>query len=193
MELFKKIRLNIGKSILSKKVVRLKKKVYYSNFSQVKSIGIVWDASRPIEFPSLTKFYQKMHELKIEVKIFGYYPGKNLPDQYTAIRYLTCIKKDEINTFYHPVSSETKKFINNPFDILIDINFGKLFPLKYVTSLSIARLKIGLFDHEPAETPLDLMMEIKNPVDIDNYLIQIIYYLEMITDKTVSTVDKKLI
>ena len=193
MELFKKIRLNIGKSILSKKVVRLKKKVYYSNFSQVKSIGIVWDASRPIEFTSLTKFYQKMHELKIEVKIFGYYPGKNLPDQYTAIRYLTCIKKDEINTFYHPVSSETNEFINNPFDILIDINFEKQFPLKYVTSLSIARLKIGLFDQEPAETPLDLMLEIKNPVDIENYLIQIIYYLEMIKDKTVNTVDKKLV
>jgi len=193
MEIFKKIRLKIGKAILLKKVVRIKKKVYYSNFSQVKSIGIVWYASRPIEFPSLTKFYQKMHELKIEVKIFGYYPGKNLPDQYTAIRYLTFIRKNEINTFYHPVSSETKKFINNPFDILIDINFEKQFPLKYVTSLSMARFKIGLFDHEPAETPFDLMMEIKNPVDIDNYLIQILYYLEMIKDKTVNTVDKKLL
>jgi hypothetical protein len=193
MELFKKIRINIGKTILSKKVVRIKKKVYYSNFSQVKSIGIAWDASRPMEFSSLTKFYQKMHELKIEVKIFGYYPGKNLPDQYTAIRYLTCIRKDEINTFYHPVSPETKKFINNPFDILIDINFEKQFPLIYVTSLSNARFKIGLFDPESAEAPFDLMMEIKNPVDIDNYLVQIIYYLEMIKDKTVNTVDKKLI
>ena len=193
MELFKKIRLNIGKNILSKKVANLKKKVYYSNFSQVKSIGIVWDASRPIEFASLTKFYQKMHELKIEVKIYGYYPGKNLPDQYTAIRYLTCIKKDEINFFYCPVSSETRKFINNPFDILIDINFEKRFPLKYVTTLSNARFKIGLFDHEPSHSPFDLMMEIKNPVDIGLYLSQIICYLEMIKDKTVKTTDKKII
>jgi hypothetical protein len=190
MELFKKIRLNIGETILSKKVVSIKKKTFYANFSQVKSIGVVWDASRPVEFASLTKFHQNMHELKIGVKIIGYYPGKNLPDKYTAIRYLTCIRKDEINTFYCPVSSETKKFINNPFDILIDINFEKLFPLKYVATLSNARFKIGLFDHETADTPFDMMMEIKNPVDIGIYLSQIIYYLEMIKDKTVKTIDK---
>jgi hypothetical protein len=32
------------------------------------------------------------------------------------------------------------------------------------------------------------MMEIKNPVDIDNYLIQVIEYLEMINSGTVKTV-----
>ena len=33
----------------------------------------------------------------------------------------------------------------------------------------------------------DLMMEIKNPVDIDNYLTQVIHYLEMIKDKSNKT------
>ena len=108
-----------------------------------------------------------MQERKIEVTILGYFPGKNLPDQYTAIRYLTCIKKDELNSFYHPVSAETRSFINNRFDILIDINFENLFPLLYITSLSRAGFKVGLFDNNTTESPFDLMMEIKNPVDID--------------------------
>ena len=47
MELFKEFRLKIGKIILSKKVARNKREVSYSNFKNVKSIGIVWDASRP--------------------------------------------------------------------------------------------------------------------------------------------------
>ena len=108
-----------------------------------------------------------MQDIKIDVTILGYFPGKNLPDQYTAIRYLRCIKKDELNSFYHPASSETRSFISNQFDILIDINFENLVPLVYVTSLSSARLKVGLFDNSTAESPFDLMMEIKNPVDID--------------------------
>ncbi len=190
MELFKNIRLKIGKAILTKRIARTKKKVYYSNIDLVKNIGIVWDASRPEDFASLSRFYQKMHERNIEVKILGYFPGKNLPDQYTAIRYLTCIRKEEINFFYHPVSSETNTFISNRFEILIDINFKKLFPLQYISSLSNAAFKVGLFESETMDTPFDLMMEIKNPVDVENYLNQIIQYLEIINSGTVKTVDK---
>ncbi len=184
MELFKNLRLKIGKLILSKNVARKKREVYYSNFKNVRNIGIVWDASRPAEFTSLNRFHQKMQDIKIDVTILGYFPGKNLPDQYTAIRYLRCIKKDELNSFYHPDSVEARSFINNQFDILIDINFENLVPLLYVTSLSRARLKVGLFHNSATESPFDLMMEIKNPVEIDTYLIQVIQYLEMIEDKS---------
>ena len=64
MELFKNIRLKIGKAILTRKMARTNRKVYYSNISLVKKIGIVWDASKPDEFTSLSRFYQKMHEQK---------------------------------------------------------------------------------------------------------------------------------
>ncbi|MCK7531678.1 MAG: hypothetical protein MZV63_11935 [Marinilabiliales bacterium] len=81
-----------------------------------------------------------MHERNIDVKIFGYYPGKELPDQYTAIRYLTCIRKNESKFFYIPVSTEADVFINTQFDILIDINFERLFPLQYITSIICSQL-----------------------------------------------------
>lgn len=190
MELFKNIRLKIGKAILTKKMARTKRKMYYSNISKVQNIGIAWDASKPDDFACLSRFYQKMHERNIKVKILCYFPGKNLPDQYTAIRYLTCIRKKEINFFSYPVSSETNTFISNRFDILIDINFKKLFPLQYISSLSNAGFKVGLFESETMDTPFDLMMEIKNPVDVENYLNQIIHYLEMMNSGAVKTVYK---
>lgn len=191
MELFKKLRLRIGKAILSNKAGRKKRVVRYTNFSDVRNIGIVWDASKTSEFSSLGKFHQKMLEMKIDVKILGYFTGKNLPDQYTAIRYLTCFRKDEISTFYYPASSETNSFINNAFDVLIDINPDKLLPLRYVTSLSNAHLKVGLLDHDSDDSPLDLLMELKNPVDIDSYLTQVIHYLGMIKSNAIKTIDKK--
>ena len=180
MELFKNIRLKIGKAFLKKKIDRTGKKVNYSNFNLVKNIGILWDATKPDEFQSLVKFQQNMQRRNIEVKILGYFPGKKLPDKYTAIRYLTCIRKNELNLFYHPISSEANTFINKQFDILIDINFKKLFPLQYISSLSNAGFKIGLLESDAMNTPFNLLMEIKDPVDIDNYLIQIIEYLEII-------------
>jgi hypothetical protein len=180
MELFRNARLKIGKAILEKKLATTKRKVFFSDISRVKKIGIVWDASKSSEFTSLSRFHQKMTERNIEVKIFGYFSGKSLPDQYTAIRYLTCIKSDEINFFYHPLSSEATSFINTSFDIMIDINFDKLFPLYYISSLSVARFKVGLLEPGKVDQPFDLMMDIKTPVDVDNYLNQAVQYLEMI-------------
>jgi hypothetical protein len=190
MELFKEIRLKIGDSVLKQKIAGTKRKAHFTNISQVKKIGIVWDASKTEEFTCLSRFYQKMHENKIEVTIFGYFSGKNLPDQYTAIRYLTCIKKNELNIFYHPVTKETETFINNHFDVLIDINFTKLLPLLYITSLSKASFKVGIFDSDGGNSPFDLMIEIKKPLKIEDYLDQVVHYLKMINAGTDKKSDK---
>ena len=184
MELFRNIRLTIGKSILTKKISKTKRHVRYSNFSLVKSIGIVWDASNTVDFASLSKFYQKMHEKNIDVKILGYFSGKELPNQYTALRYLTCFRRNEVSLFYLPTSPETNTFINNNFDVLIDINLKKILPLQYISFLSEAAFKVGLFEPETADSQFDLMMDIKKPVDTDSYLNQVVYYLEMINSGT---------
>jgi hypothetical protein len=180
MELFKNIRIKIGDGILKNKIAKTTRKPHYSNLSQVKKIGVVWDASKIEDFASLSKFFQKMAEQKTEVRILGYFQGKNLPNQYTAVRYLSIIKREELNMFYHPVSSETDTFITNHFDVLIDLNFKKLMPLQYISSLSHAKFKVGLFESETKNTPFDLMMDLKSPVNIEEYLNHVIHYLEMI-------------
>ena len=185
MELFRKLRVRAGRSMLSGKMAKTTRKPYYINFYNIKSIGIVWDASRSEDFTKLSKFYQKMSELNKEVKIFGFYPGQTLPDQYVAIRFLTCLKKREVDFFYRPVTSETHSFIKTKFDVLIDINFEKQFPLVYITSLSEAGLKVGLADLNPESSPFDLMISLKSPVNIDSYLEQVLYYLEMINSESV--------
>jgi hypothetical protein len=180
MEMFKNIRLNRGKAILRKKMARMKRNRFKGNINSAKSMGLVWDATNPDDFPALTQFHQKMAERNIDVKILGYFPGKDLPDRLTAIRYLTCLKKDDINIAYRPTSIEANTFIDTRFDILIDINFKYVFPLQYISYLSLAGFKVGIFDTGDENPPYDLMMEFKKSTDINTYLTQVIYYLEMI-------------
>jgi hypothetical protein len=189
MELFRNIRLKIGNAMLRNKMAHSRRKTHYSNINLVKNIGIVWDASKTNDFTNLSRFYQKMHDKNTDVKILGYFPGSNLPNQYTAIRYLTIIKREELNMFYHPVSSEANKFITNPFDVLIDLNFEKILPLQYISSLSNAGLKVGLFESELGDYPFDLMMELKKPINIEDYLNQVIHYLEMIDSGNVKKAE----
>ncbi|MCU0460675.1 MAG: hypothetical protein MUF36_01475 [Bacteroidales bacterium] len=188
MELFENTRLKIGNSIFSKNILKAKRKVSYGGIHLIKKIGIVWDASKTGEFASLSKFHQKMQERNIDVKILGYYPGKELPDQLTAIRFLSCIKRKELNLFYIPVSTEADVFLRTKFDILIDINFDKVFPLQYITKLSTSSFKVGLFNSETDSSTFDLMMEIKKPVQVENYLTQVIHYLEKINSGSTVTV-----
>jgi hypothetical protein len=180
MEPFSKLRLKAAKALLAGKVSKTKRKRSYINFPAIKSIGLVWDASKPEDFLILSGFCQKMSNLKIEVKILGYFPGRNLPDQYTAVRYLTCLKRQEVSFFYKPVSQDAAAFIARSLDVLIDINFRKLFPLVYITSLSNARFKVGLADSKPESAPFDLMISMKKPVNLSGYLEQVLYYLDMI-------------
>jgi hypothetical protein len=180
MDFFKNTRLKIARAILKKRVSRNGRKMAYKNFSEVKNIGIVWNASNHGEFQSLARFHQNMNDRNIDVKIIGYYNGKHLPDQYTAIRYLSCFKKSETSIFYIPDSAEARSFAKNKFEILIDINFDELFPLNYITEISQSLFKVGLFNAADSSTPFDLLMDIKKPVNIDDYLKQVIRYLEMI-------------
>ena len=179
MELFENIRLKIGEAILRNKAANSKRRMGYKNFGLVKSIGIVWNALNSEEFQTLAKFHLQMQERNINVQIIGYYDKKTLPDKYTAIRYLTCIRKHEVNMCYIPKSNETQTFINKDFDVLIDVNFDKLFTLRYITVLSKALFKVGLSEQGNNSAPFDLMMEIKKPVSVDDYLKQVVQYLEM--------------
>lgn len=187
MKLLRNIRLKIAYSRLSRKSAKLKRKVTFRNLNSINSIGIVWDASKPEDFPVLTKFYQKMQERNTSVTILGYFPGSVLPDKYTALRYLTCIKKPELDYFFTPKSNDADLFVKQPFDMLIDINFEGVFPLLYISTLSNASLKVGIPFSDPENSPFDLMIDIKKPVSIDQYLDQVLHYLNIINSEPVKT------
>jgi hypothetical protein len=180
MEFLRNLRIRLGKSKLSGKIDKTKRKACFLNLYHIKKIGIVWDASKPEDFIVLSRFHQRMTQENRTVKIFGFFPGDEFPDQYTAVRFLTCLKRKEVDLFYCPVNPDSEEFIRTKFDVLIDINFNKQFPLVYVTSLSQAGLKVGLADSMPENSPFDLMISMKKPVKIENFLEQVLFYLSVI-------------
>lgn len=185
MELFRNLRIRAGRSMLSRKLSKNTRKPHYISFYNIRTIGIVWDASKPEDFNTLARFSQKMTELGKQVRIFGYYPGKLLPDQFIANRTITCLKRTEVDFFYRPATPEAGSFMKEKLDVLIDINFSKQFTLEYITALSQASLKVGLAGADPASTPFDLMISVRNPLAVEKYLEQVLYYLEMINSETI--------
>jgi len=180
MELFKNFRLNRGQSVLRKKLSRTRRKKFRGNISSAKRIGLIWDASNPDEFSVLSQFHQKLAERNIDLSILGYYPAKEIPDKITAIRYLVCLKTQDLNYTFRPVSDEASRFISSGLDILIDANFRNHFPLEYISTLSDAGFKVGIFDNGYKQPQFDLMIDVDRKSGLNNYLEQVVHYLEMI-------------
>ena len=179
MEFLKKPRLAWAHSVIRRRLKKTYRKKKFNNLRNAHKICIVWDGSNLDSFNELTSFYQRMQSNNIQADIICYYPGKVLPDQYTALRYLTCFKRNDLNFFFLPKMDELEDFISTPYEILIDINFNNRFPLYYLTSLSKAEFKIGAGNTINHNT-LDMTIELNNDKSIRYYLEQVEHYLEMI-------------
>ncbi|MGM0527069.1 MAG: DUF6913 domain-containing protein [Bacteroidota bacterium] len=183
MEIFNGIRLLGGRLVLNQRLKNMRRYKKFNNLHNSHKIGIVWDGSNTEDFGAITEFYQEMQKINIQVDIVCYYPKAVLPDEYTAIRYLTCIKKSDLNFFFVPQSDDIDEFINTPYEILIDINSNDYFPVKYITALSRAEFKVG-DESSTYRDKLDMTISITKKHDAAYYLQQIKYYLEMINTGT---------
>ena len=182
MKLFGKFRLYVGSRSLRKMIEKNARNVSYSNINDVKNIGLVWDASDPKEFKTISAFHTKMGQRGINVKVIGFYDQKELPGDYTAIHYFTCLKRNDLNYFFKPSTPESDVFMDEKFDVLIDLNFKNVFPLLYITSMSRGSIKVGLYT-EDSSAPFDLMIDQIEPA-VNDYLEQVVHYLEMINNTT---------
>jgi hypothetical protein len=184
MELFRDLRLKRGRLYLENRLARMRRKRFTGNLTTAKTMALIWDATDYGQFQTISHFHQKMNERGIDMKVYSYYPDKVIPDRLTAIRYLTVIKRDELNFFYRPVSNEAQRFLSSNFDILIDINLKSVFPLQYLSFLSKSGLKVGIFDPTVKNQPFDLLLQVPKNTGITEYLEQAVHYLEMVNSDT---------
>jgi hypothetical protein len=155
--------------------------------SSIRSLGVIWDPENAENFPvCLDQFIKQMNERKIETRIIGYFAGRMIPEKLAAVKCLTCICRNDLDAFYVPVSHKAADFMNEKIDVLIDLNFKQIFPLRFISLLSKAGFKVGLSGSNGESLHYDLMMDVRPPFEISEYLKHVLYYLEMINSGSVN-------
>ena len=175
------MRKSIGSYLLKKKFSNLQREIQVSNLQTAASIGIVYfsdSAQKEEEIKKMVAFLEK-NQIKVETIAMLPNTKEEMPVSSIKNFYLT---QKELNFYRIPGSAESKKFIVKKFDILIDCNFGNHFPLRYISSLSKAKFKVG-----PAggyhDKVCDLTISMKEPVTLKEYLEQTKHYLQIINQK----------
>lgn len=184
MELFRSLRIEAGYGRLRRRASKANRKRGFVNLDDARSVGILWDVTNPDDLPEVSDFILNMAGRGIRADVLAFYSGKVLPDKLTAIRYLTCLKREDYSFLYLPKSDESEKFIRTNFDIMIEICFRDFLPLAYVATLSSATMKIAPgFGSRAVQGNYELLIETGTNHNVREYLEQVLVYLAMIRNR----------
>lgn len=155
------------------------------NFYSARTVGILFDAASPEDYELVKRYVVYLREHAKKVKVIGYFSAKQIPAlTYSKLEY-DFFSSKEINWFGKPASHIIDNFIDEEFDLLIDLNIHDHFPLKYISAMSKAKFKVGKYK-EKDESIFDMMIDADNTQTLKYFLRQVDIYIDMMNKPEVS-------
>lgn len=185
MGFIENIKIKVGKHRLKKETEAIKRKRSFFNFNYTKTAGILYEASKTEDYELVNKYVSYLKGEGIKTKTIGYFSQKEIPEFSFSKTEYSFFTKKETNWFYRPpieTNDFISKFVNEEFDLLIDLNIFDHFPLKYLSSISKAKFKIGKYSDEN-KAIYDMMMEISSEKSLKYFLKETDTYLHMLNNK----------
>ncbi len=179
MSAFKNIQEKVGRFWLNKEARRLKRNVKAFSIEKASTIGVIYNATNRDDAETVKKFVQYLKEERKDVLSLGFIDSKDSSDVVKPHLNYTYFDKGNLSRSFIPKGDEVQSFINKPFSILIDLNTEACFPIEYISSLSIAKFKVGTKGFYRDDV-CDLIIDIEENRELKFFIIQIKHYLKMI-------------
>lgn len=185
--MIKKIKLAFANNHLKKELAADPRKPFQHkfNFNSIKTVGMLFDASNPEDYELVKRYVVYLREHAKKVKVLGYFSEKQIPAYtYSKLEY-DFFSSKEINWFGKPTTHIIDNFLEEEYDLLIDLNIHDHFPLKYISARSKAKFKVGKFK-EGDESIYDMMIDADNTQTLKYFLRQIDTYITMLNKPEIS-------
>lgn len=180
MSILKKIKEKIGELKLKNFSDQSSRKKAFVNFSNARSIGIIFDSTNIENLEILKKYVVNLKEKKKIVKVVGFFNQKYTPVNisYSKAEF-DFFNLKELNGLNHPSSPYIQTFVEESMDVLIDLNIENKFSLRSIATQSMARFKIGINIPENQKIH-DLLITHNYSDGLSKFLYQAEKYLGMI-------------
>ncbi|MDR3286932.1 MAG: hypothetical protein LBT27_05775 [Prevotellaceae bacterium] len=174
-EFLKKI---IGERILKTRASKRKREKAFCNIDSMKSVGILFENTENmyVVVNKMMKFFLA-RRIKISAIVFENIKSSELENRKQYPTYVKIFTKSDLTWYDKPDCSETDKFISQNFDVLIDMSRNSSYVFKYLSTLSMAKFKIGGIEYK--NDPFDLILLEKSD-DITKFVSLIINFLSTI-------------
>lgn len=160
MNLAGNLKKNLGEFVLRKQTKSIKRKTVSCNLHDAKNIGVLFNATHLVSFEIVKEFVKQISTPANSVSVLGYVDSKQMIDHYLYRKGFEFFTRNDLNWYQKPDNEGVNAFINQKFDLLIDLNLEETFPMKYILSLSKADFKTGKYT--PNHDLLDFMIDIES-------------------------------
>lgn len=170
----------IQESSLKKTYRANRREVLITNFSLIKTIGLLSNPKNEIEIREIDKVIKQFKVLGKQILPLIYFDKQIENDIFTKNIDWGIFGKENCNWFGKPKKDiDLNRFVNKELDILIDLSFSKNFGLQFLFAKSKARLKI-MPTSDLSKQFADLMLDAPDPQNKLDFTKELIHYLEII-------------
>jgi len=173
-----KIKKLIGKLSLKRNLRKNNRQVKVHNFNSAQTVGIIFNSPDEASFSIVKNFLSFLANNNLKVFALGFVPEKKIPKNLLLRKGINFFCKKDLNWFYKPKNEVIHQFMQQHFDILIDLSLKEYFPLYYIGQLSNSSFKIGRQSEKYQYQ--DLMIDIGKNHSIEYLIEQIKHYLTLI-------------
>lgn len=168
-----------GNYFLKQELSGINRERKVSNFESARSFGLLFEADDPDNYDLVKKYFKYLKDSRKKVHAIGFFNLKHLPQiEYSKLDYDFFTRK-ELNWWGKPGEVFVKNFIDEEWDVLINFSLNDSFPLKYIASLSKAKMKIGAHI-ESNEAIYDLLIRQPEGKSFKFFMRQVDHYLGII-------------
>ena len=164
---------------LKKEASRLHRNRKIFNLAEASRIGILYYLDDDTVYAKVSTYVKKLQDEGKNVKALAYVEDKKLTLQLMPKLSFDFLYPSGLSWNLKPVSIHAKDFMEEEYDILIDLCIKDVFPLIYITGTSNARFKVGLKSTQRSPW-LDLMLELDKEKGLDDLIEQVDHYISII-------------
>ncbi len=173
------IRQGIAKYMLSREAKHIRRERKSVSFAEAKKIGILYEAGSRENYELVKSYVRKLRSMQKEVQSLGFIDSKKVPgDQYIKLG-LDFFTREHLSWWMLPHSRLTSNFIQEKFDILLNLNMSGCLQLEYISAYSKARYRTGRYA-EGNDRYYDLMIHLKPSDDLKSFIEQTDHYMNLI-------------
>ena len=179
MKLINNIRYRIARKNLEQEHRLLSRVRKPLNLDSAKYIALLYYIEDESSYKKIEELLKIFNDLNIKVKVACFTEQKIIPHYFIPKLLQDILTSKDINWYHFPVKPFVKDFLNEEFDILIDLSLKEYIPLLYLAANAKASLKIGRFE-ESHQHYYDLMIDLPTDASLEYFIEQVMHYLNKI-------------
>jgi hypothetical protein len=171
-----------GEYLLKKEAAGQKRRAVVSNLKTATKIGLLYYADDEASHKKVQRYVKHLKEEEgiRTLMALGYSNEKETPAYLNSKLEFDHFTVKDTNWKGRPTGATISNFVDEDYDILVDLSLTKILPLRFVLLHSKAKFKVGRFAEEN-ELFYDLMIDVKDD-DLDQFIKQINHYLKIINN-----------